>query len=160
MNSKKFNLGFTLIELLVVIAIIGILSSIVLVSLGTARKKGQVAAAKGELTDIRNQAELVYSTDGDYDSACAGAGPVTIAKGLTVVPSSPTNANVQKTLLSISKRGFFTSIGCDAASGAQTWAAAISDVSTLDPVFCIDSSGSVGTYNMTNGGSCAISGSP
>lgn len=72
MNTKTFmKRGFTLIELLVVIAIIGILASVVLASLNSARDKGEDAATKANLNNTRAQAELVYDDDGNYDAVCA-----------------------------------------------------------------------------------------
>lgn len=47
MSTKK---GFTLVELLIVIAIIGILASVVLVSLGNARTRAQVASFKASVS--------------------------------------------------------------------------------------------------------------
>lgn len=73
--KKGLNQGFTLIELLVVIAIIGILSSVVLASLNTARGKGANAAVKSNLNNTRAQAELWYDTKGGtYAGVCAAAG--------------------------------------------------------------------------------------
>jgi prepilin-type N-terminal cleavage/methylation domain-containing protein len=62
--------GFTLIELLVVIAIIGILSSVVLSSLNTARAKGADAAVKANLKGIVAQGAIVYDNTGSYDTVC------------------------------------------------------------------------------------------
>ena len=65
------NKGFTLIELLVVVAIIGILSSVVLASLNSARAKGANAAVKNNLANIRAQAEMVYDdAPGSYAGVC------------------------------------------------------------------------------------------
>jgi len=54
------NKGFTLIELLVVIAVIGLLASIVLVSLGGVRAKARDAARKRDLQQIVKAMELYY----------------------------------------------------------------------------------------------------
>lgn len=63
----KFNftnkLGFTLVELLVVIAIIGILSSVAVVNLNSARDKARQAAVEQTLAGIRPIALLCLSDD-------------------------------------------------------------------------------------------------
>ncbi len=65
--------GFTLIELLVVIAIIGILSSVVLASLNTARVKARDTARIAELNQVRSALELYFTTNGVYPGATFGS---------------------------------------------------------------------------------------
>ena len=60
-----YNRGFTLIELLVVIAIIGLLSSIVLTSLNTARTKAKIARAQIDISQINTAMQLYFGEKND-----------------------------------------------------------------------------------------------
>ncbi len=72
------NKGFTLIELLVVVAIIGILASVVLASLNSARSKGRDAKRLSEIKQLMTALEMYYSEEGHYPiSSCTNAQPGT-----------------------------------------------------------------------------------
>lgn len=72
---KKRNFGFTLIELLVVIAIIGLLSSVVLASLNSARKKARDARRLSDMNQMQTALEFYYDQFNRYpDSDFAGCG--------------------------------------------------------------------------------------
>jgi prepilin-type N-terminal cleavage/methylation domain-containing protein len=63
---KSDHDSFTLIELLVVIAIIGMLSSIVLVSLNSSRAKARDAKRISEIKEIQTALALYYDDHGEY----------------------------------------------------------------------------------------------
>lgn len=78
MNMKKNKLqtkmkAFTLIELLVVITIIGILATIVIVNLSTVRGKGQDAAIKQQMSNVRDEAANYYDTQYGYSASAVSA---------------------------------------------------------------------------------------
>jgi prepilin-type N-terminal cleavage/methylation domain-containing protein len=76
-QQQKLNAGFTLIELLVVIAIIGLLASVVLVSLNSARAKSRDTKRRADLKQLQTALELYNDASNAY--------PSTFAKGATVV---------------------------------------------------------------------------
>src|SRR5882724_11020702 len=117
-RAKDYK-GFTLIELLVVIAIIGILSSVVLASLNTARGKGADAAVKENLNNIRAQAEIVYDNNSSYSAVCVDPN---VAKGVTAAGTAGGGAGV-----------------CNNASGA--WAAS-APLKGAGGYWCVDNTGS------------------
>ena len=90
--------GFTLIELLVVISIIGILSSIVLVSMGGARAKARDARRQSDMRQVGSACEL-YMTDAEKypvynDYAGAEAGGIGDYMPASSMPNDPSGGSV------------------------------------------------------------------
>jgi len=82
MLKIKKQKGFTLIELLVVIAIIGILASVVLVSLGGARAKARDARRESDVRQVSLAQEMYYDQWTEYATVSAVAGAqITIIAG-------------------------------------------------------------------------------
>lgn len=70
MNKK----GFTLIELLVVIAIIGLLSTLAVVALGSARQKARDSKRLSDLKQVQTALELYYTDNNSYPAGTATLG--------------------------------------------------------------------------------------
>ncbi len=94
---RRGTRGFTLIELLVVIAIIGLLASVVLASLNSARQKARDARRKADLKQMQLAVELYYDRMGSYpttdgwtsDAGCAGTLCVALVTNTQLLPSIP-----------------------------------------------------------------------
>lgn len=141
MKQKGIKSGFTLIELLVVIAIIGILSSIVLASLNTARSKGADAAIKANLAGIRPQTEIYFDSNGHYGddaSDCTGT-----AGSIFVIDTTIANAIAQSETVSGGTTATCYADDGVAGSGnaATSWAVSVPLRTDPNNSWCVDSSG-------------------
>lgn len=72
MTQTNKSLGFTLIELLVVISIIGLLSSVVLSALNSARSKARDAQRISDLGELKKALAFYYDKHGYYPNASFG----------------------------------------------------------------------------------------
>ena len=94
--SREDRAGaFTLIELLVVIAIIGILASIVLASLNTARQKGRDVRRTSDLKELQLALEFYYDAyskypkDTDAPLTAGASNPLTLPGYISSISTDP-----------------------------------------------------------------------
>ncbi len=86
--------GFTLIELLVVIAIIGILASIVLASMGTARAKARDAKRIADIKNIQLALETYYTDNLKYPANIYTGGSSLSPNYMQTVPYDPSATTI------------------------------------------------------------------
>jgi len=132
--------GFTLIELLVVIAIIGILSSVVLASLTSARQKGKVAAIQSTMSSMRAAAEIGMINGKYVADICnvnsAGGGIQTLLASILLASSKATDVRCGENTGNF-KWGVEATLPTTSATPAGT-------------IFCVDSTGFSGTVGLTH----------
>jgi len=80
--------GFTLIELLVVIAIIGLLATVVMTSLNSARTKGRDTRRIEDINQIKTALEMYYDSNGRYPSTASNTAALTPTY-MSQVPTDP-----------------------------------------------------------------------
>lgn len=125
--------GFTLIELLVVVSIISLLSSVVLVTVDTARQKARLTAVKANLKTLFTEAELYRSDNASYiasgsTNTCSSMGGfIALAKSQEILSQIST-----LTGKSISSNDFYCSIQSDKWSLAVD----VSALTNLNQVLC------------------------
>lgn len=123
MFMKREKKGFTLIELLVVIAIIGILATIVLVSLNSARQKARDTRRISDVRQVALALEMYYDDFKWYPknaavNTCSIDNWVTMTTALqagymTAVPTDPT--------IGQAAGGYMYGAGADGVTGPQKY---------------------------------------
>lgn len=149
--------GFTLIELLVVMAIIGILSGVVLISVGSARSKGADGGIKGNLDTIRKQAEVYAINNGTYGTQATTTGLAVNCSGVTTGMWG--DPNIRRAILNAEANagnpggsagiGGNTGVKSVCGSGLRHWAVGVMLRSDTSKVWCVDSFGRAKEINFS-----------
>ncbi len=91
---SKNKQGFTLIELLVVIAIIGLLSTLSIIALNSARARARDAKRIADVKQIQTALEMYYNDVGNYpsDASVTPGGSIFSSNGtyMRTIPTPPT----------------------------------------------------------------------
>ena len=91
LGLRRRQKGFTLVELLVVIAIIGVLATLVLLQLGTARARARDTRRITDVNQLRTAVEQYFEDNGGVYPTVLDSS--TIGRYLTRVPVDPLNGN-------------------------------------------------------------------
>ncbi len=91
MKQKNNKQGFTLIELLVVIAIIGLLSTLSILALNTARARARDVKRVADVKQIQTALEMYYNEFGQYPAAVTPGTPIGTGTNvyLKITPKPP-----------------------------------------------------------------------
>ena len=139
-NSKKSK-GFTLIELLVVIAIIGILSSVVLASLNSARKKARDARRLADIKQVQTALDLYFDANRQYPLLFDTASIITQGY-MSAIPLDPITG-VAYGYSALQSRGTCTSYHLRAALEDSTNPALVGDADATAGTICVGSNADV-----------------
>ena len=128
-----------MIELLVVVAIIGILASVVLASLNSARNKGADATIKSQLQSLRASAEIYYDGASNYKDFC--------------LHSNTVWAQAEAVL---NKASGGTSTCTEASEGAKYAIYSPLKLPVTSTGWCVDADGFTGAASSAAGGVCVV----
>ena len=139
--------GFTLIELLVVIAIIGILATVVIGSVSSARAKGANAAVKSNLSNSRAVAEIFYDSNNTYAGVCtapaSGGTQTANSSALAAIKITSTSPSVTSQNSGTATPTASTAVCVESADG---YVVAAPLKSPTGAMYCVDSNGAKKEY--------------